>query len=195
MAIGRHVMRGSSSQPADRASPAKRGNLYVHNALGLADTDGNVYHGRTLELDVEDVYAVTYVPVGTPHLNAAGSRPPKYDAKYAFIAIGAPDRAPTADDPLGPSDVKVIEGMNTAGVSFSLLAYRRRPAPRRPRPPQRRWSTPSTWARGPSRTSPTSMRVKQGIADHGISLTLLPFVGNLPFHSTSSPGTRPARRS
>ncbi|HNP55886.1 MAG TPA: linear amide C-N hydrolase [Gordonia sp. (in: high G+C Gram-positive bacteria)] len=150
--------------------------------LGLADTDGNVYHGRTLELDVEDVYAVTYVPVGTPFTsNAAGSEPLKYDAKYAFIAIGAPDRAPTADDPLGPSDVKVIEGMNTAGVSFSLLAY-----PTKAGAEEAKATTKAmvdavdlgSWALA---NFANVDEVKQGIADHGISLTLLPFVGNLPF--------------
>lgn len=92
--------------------------------LGYSDTKGNHYHGRTLELDIEEVYAIVYVPVGTPfESKAEGHDPVKYEAKYPFIAVGAPDRMPTQAEPLTPSDVKVVEGMNLEGVTCSMLSY------------------------------------------------------------------------
>ncbi len=92
--------------------------------LGYTDLNGKHYHGRTLELDIEEVYAVLYVPAGTPFETKAGDNDPvKYESKYPFIAVGAPDRMPTATDPLTPADVKVIEGMNSEGVTCSLLSY------------------------------------------------------------------------
>lgn len=92
--------------------------------LGHADSSGNIYHGRTLELDFEEGYAVTYIPVGTKFVsNAQRSTPAAFEAKYPFLSIGAPVRLPTPDNPIGPSDFKTLEGLNLAGVAFSMLAY------------------------------------------------------------------------
>ena len=127
------------------------------------------------------MYAVTYVPVGNAlHLQCRRQRAAWHDAKYAFIAIGAPDRAPTADDPLGPSDVKVIEGMNTAACPSACAAY----------PTKAGAEEAKATIKGDGRrrrpglvglANPANVDEVEGIADHGISLTLLPFVGNLPF--------------
>lgn len=150
--------------------------------LGHADLSGNIYHGRTLELDVEEVYAVTYVPAGTSFVShAADSDPVQYDAKYPFIAVGAPVRKPTAEKPLGPGDVKVIEGLNLEGLAYSMLAY-----PTSAGVEQAKATTKQlidavdlgSWVLG---SFATVEETKQGIAEHGLSLTRLEVVGNLPF--------------
>lgn len=93
-------------------------------SLIYADANGGQYLGRTLELDVDEAYAVTYIPEGMQFTSEVeGHDPVEYEVKHPFIAIAAPSRMPTADDPLGASDLKVVEGMNLAGVTCSLLAY------------------------------------------------------------------------
>ena len=49
--------------------------------------------------------------------------PFKYTSKHGFLAVTAPARMPTKEEPLTQNDLKVIEGMNTEGLTFSLLAY------------------------------------------------------------------------
>ncbi len=150
--------------------------------LGHQDLAGNIYHGRTLELDVEEVYAVIYIPVGTPFVShAEGSTPAKYEAKYPFIAVGAPVRKPTAAEPLGPGDVKVVEGMNLEGLAYSMLAY-----PTAAGVEQARKTTSElidavdlgSWVLA---SFTTVEEVKAGIKEHGLSLSRLAVVGNLPF--------------
>ena len=92
-------------------------------SLTYTDANGGVYFGRTLELDIEEPYFVTYVPAGTPfHSDAEGSEPLHFEAKQPFIAITAPIRFPTKENPLGPSDMKSSEGMNLAAMRLFALS-------------------------------------------------------------------------
>src|SRR5690554_4409227 len=92
--------------------------------LVYADSNGGQYLGRTLELDVEEFYAIAYVPKGTKfESRAEGSEPLDFEAKHPFIAIGSPIRKPTADAPFTPSDLKICEGLNRGGLTCSMLAY------------------------------------------------------------------------
>ncbi len=92
--------------------------------LVYSDSNGGQYLGRTLELDVEEFYAIAYVPVGTRFESRAdGSDPVDFVSKHPFIAIGSPVRKPTSKNPFTPSDLKICEGMNAAGLTCSMLAY------------------------------------------------------------------------
>jgi len=92
--------------------------------LVYSDSNGGQYLGRTLELDVEEYYAIAYVPTGTKFQSRAdGGDPIDFETKHPFIAIGSPIRKPTAEDPFTPSDLKICEGMNAAGLTCSMLAY------------------------------------------------------------------------
>ena len=92
--------------------------------LQYRDADGAVYLGRTLELQMELPYQVVFVPAGSPFSSQTeGHAPVEFTTTFATVAIVMPDRVPTADAPLGPGDLKPLEGMNEAGLTFSLLAY------------------------------------------------------------------------
>lgn len=150
--------------------------------LGHADLAGNIYHGRTLELDVEEVYAVTYVPAGTTFTShAKDSAPAQYEAKHPFIAVGAPVRKPTADKPLTQDDVKVIEGLNLAGLAFSMLAFPTTAGVEHARKTTRALIDAvdiGSWALA---SFADTAELKQGIEDNDFALTRLEAVGNLPF--------------
>ena len=93
-------------------------------SLLYTDKNGNNYLGRTLELDVDETYVITYVPKGQEFSSdVPGHDATTYTAKHPFLAVTAPARMPTADAPLSANDLKVVEGLNLAGVSVSLLAY------------------------------------------------------------------------
>lgn len=89
-----------------------------------ADQVGNFYFGRTLELAVALPYQLAYVSAGFPFTSAVEGRPPlAFDGRHAFIAITMPDRIASAAAPLGLADLKPLEGLNAAGLTFSLLSY------------------------------------------------------------------------
>jgi choloylglycine hydrolase len=151
-------------------------------SLVYRDGSGNSYLGRTLELDVEEAYAVTYVPAGTPFSSQVeGHEPFEYKAKHPFLAVAAPVRMPSKEQPLGPQDLKVVEGMNVEGVTCSLLAY-----PTSGGAEEARKVTQSllqavdigTWVLG---TFANVEELKEGLDEQGIFLTRLAMVGNLPF--------------
>lgn len=93
-------------------------------SLIYRDAAGAPYLGRTLELTVALPYQITYVPAGMPFQSELAGHPAvSYTAKHAFIAVAIPARIPTAEAPLGFGDLKALEGLNTAGLTFSLLSY------------------------------------------------------------------------
>ena len=84
----------------------------------LLYTDANhaPYAGRTMELPMELPYKLAYFAPGSEFQSTVkGHAPLNYQAKYAFIAVTVPDPV--------SKDQKVAEGMNAAGMSFSLLAF------------------------------------------------------------------------
>lgn len=151
-------------------------------SLTYTDKNGSHYLGRTLELDVDETYVITYVPVGQEFSSdVEGHGPVSYTAKHPFIAVAAPARMPTEAEPLGPNDLKVIEGLNLAGLTCSLLAY----------PTAGGKDTTSevtnallqatdigTWLLG---SFGTIAEVKTGLQEQPIFLTRLAMVGDLPF--------------
>jgi len=114
---------------------AKIGTLAVSAALAAApahactslqyiDATGTAYAGRTLELQMELPYQLVFVPAGAEFSSQVADQPAlDYTSQYAMLAVTMPARMPTPEAPLGPDDMKALEGMNTAGLSFSLHAY------------------------------------------------------------------------
>lgn len=90
--------------------------LWACTSLLYSDAHDNAYAGRTLELPMELPYKVSYFPQGTTY----GSQADKhhvldFTGQNAFVSIGVPDPV--------SGDVKVIEGLNDKGLTFSLLAF------------------------------------------------------------------------
>ncbi len=93
-------------------------------SLGYTDAAGKVYFGRTLELTVDLPYEIAYFPKGfTTTSQVEGHDPLVFTARHGLVAVTMPCRVPTADDPIGVADLKILEGLNEAGLTFSLLSY------------------------------------------------------------------------
>lgn len=85
-------------------------------SLIYKDAKGLPYAGRTMELPMELPYEVTYFPVGSQFNSMAKAHPKlTYQSKHAFISVTVPDPV--------SKDLKVVEGINDKGMSFSLLAF------------------------------------------------------------------------
>ena len=81
------------------------------------DANGAAYTGRTLELAGELPYRVAYFPAGqrTTSEAVAGAPALDYTSKYRVLAVTVPDGS--------LSDLKIVEGVNEQGLTFSLLAF------------------------------------------------------------------------
>ncbi len=93
-------------------------------SLVYRDQAGRVYFGRTLELAMELPYRVTVIPAG---LNYTSRTSPQamgaaWTTRYRMLAVTVPDT--------GPDDLKIVEGFNEAGLTFSLLAFASASGPR-----------------------------------------------------------------
>lgn len=86
-------------------------------SLIYRDSAGAVYFGRTLELAEELPYQVAYVPKGQSYSSdpVAGAAALTWTTRYGILAVTVPDTT--------PADLKIVEGMNEAGLTFSLLAF------------------------------------------------------------------------
>lgn len=92
-------------------------------SLLYTDMSGAPYAGRTMELPMELPYEVTYFPAGSKFESQVKDHPALHvESKYAFISVTVPD-------PI-TKQLKVTEGINEAGMSFSLLAYASTDGPR-----------------------------------------------------------------
>ena len=93
-------------------------------SLGYKDATGKAYYGRTLELTTDLPYQVTYFPAGFESVSDVPGHPKLVlTSGHAVIAVTMPDRMPTAEAPLGLADLKILEGLNDKGLTFSLLSY------------------------------------------------------------------------
>lgn len=93
-------------------------------SLAYRDAAERVYFGRTMELTVDLPYQLVYLPAGITNTSQIdGHAPLTYTAKYPFISVAMPARVPTAAAPMELKDLKVLEGLNSQGLTFSLLSY------------------------------------------------------------------------
>lgn len=84
-------------------------------ALLYRDAVGNAYAGRTLELPMEMPYLVAYLPSGRVcESQVAGRDALSYASKYDILAVAVP---------FSPDDLKIVEGFNAEGLTFSALSY------------------------------------------------------------------------
>lgn len=84
------------------------------SSLAILDKSNNVYQGRTLELTADLPSWVTYYPKGTQFTKKTpdGKDGLSYNNKYDILAI-------TTDIFFDGDDHNVLQGLNSAGLSFS----------------------------------------------------------------------------
>ncbi|EDN1615739.1 linear amide C-N hydrolase, partial [Salmonella enterica subsp. enterica serovar Infantis] len=81
--------------------------------LAIQDKQGDIFHGRTLEYMQDLPSWLTYYPAGTQFDKKTpdGSQGISYQAKYPILAITSTITDGDSRD--------ILEGMNSAGLSFS----------------------------------------------------------------------------
>lgn len=85
-------------------------------ALLFKDAKAGSYAGRTMELSLELPYLAASIPRGHQFTSAVdGHDPLNYESKYAIFAIVVPNET--------IEDLKIVEGINEKGLTFSVLAY------------------------------------------------------------------------
>ncbi|MFT0862614.1 linear amide C-N hydrolase [Ancylobacter sp. G4_0304] len=93
-------------------------------SLSYRDAAGKVYFGRTLELTMDLPYQIVWFPAGFATTSQVeGDAPVSFTARHGVLAVTMPARVPSADNPVGITDLKILEGLNEAGLTFSLLSY------------------------------------------------------------------------
>ncbi|MFN9622368.1 MAG: linear amide C-N hydrolase [Cyanobacteriota bacterium] len=85
--------------------------------LTVRDTKGGVYFGRTLEMALDFPYQITAFPAGRSLTSTLAKGAPglRYRTRHRILAVTVPLASPT--------DLKIVEGVNEAGLTFSVLAF------------------------------------------------------------------------
>lgn len=93
-------------------------------SLIYKDSANRAYLGRTLELSVDLPYQIAWFPKKLALSSKVGEQPEmSWDTGRAFIAITMPSAVPRPDSAFEQNDLKVVEGINDAGLTFSVQSY------------------------------------------------------------------------
>ncbi|NBC48117.1 MAG: linear amide C-N hydrolase [Gammaproteobacteria bacterium] len=154
-------------------------------SLVYRDAAGNAYFGRTLELTVDLPYRVAWFPTGFAMRSQVADHPPlSVTTRYGVLAVTMPARLPTQDASIGPADLKILEGLNEQGLTFSLLSYPLAAGVETPVPNETAVLSASDlglWALG---QFSTVAEVKAALATQPVMLEALAMLGGVvsPFH-------------
>lgn len=90
--------------------------LLACTALLFHSKDGNAYAGRTMELSMELPYVVACIPKGHQFTSVVDDHPAlNFQSQYGIFVIAVPNGT--------VADLKIVEGLNDQGLTFSVLAY------------------------------------------------------------------------
>lgn len=90
--------------------------LLACTALLFRSKDGNAYAGRTMELSMELPYVVASIPKGHKFTSTVDDHAAlNFQSQYGIFAIAVPNGT--------VADLKIVEGLNDQGLTFSVLAY------------------------------------------------------------------------
>src|SRR5690625_384971 len=93
-------------------------------SLLYVDAQNQPYVGRTLELSMELPYLVSYFPAGTALQSTASGFPAlDWTTRHALLGVSMPAVVPAAGAIPQANELKIIEGMNSAGLCFSVQSY------------------------------------------------------------------------
>lgn len=88
------------------------------------DAAGKAYSGRTLELTIALPCQVAWFPSGFETvLQVEGETLMVFPARHGVLAVTMPAQLPAEDQQSRFQDLKILQGLNTAGLTSSLLSY------------------------------------------------------------------------
>lgn len=154
-------------------------------ALIYRDVAQFAYLGRTLELTVDLPYQMAWFPSGYPFASkVAAYQSVSFVTRYGVIAVTMPAGRPTQNAPLAMSDLKILEGLNDQGLTFSLLSYPMAAGDQNPVPSGVSVLSASDlglWALG---QCGTVTEVKVALSEQVVMLEALDLLGGVvsPFH-------------
>jgi len=154
-------------------------------SLVYRDAAGKAYFGRTLELTIDLPYRIAWFPTGYAMRSQIADHPSlSFTTRYAVLAVTMPARLPTKETPIGPADLKVLEGLNDQGLTFSLLSYPLAAGPEAPVPSETAVLSASDlglWALG---QFGSVADVKAALATQPVKMEALAMLGGVvsPFH-------------
>ncbi|MGE4372213.1 MAG: linear amide C-N hydrolase [Xanthobacter sp.] len=151
-------------------------------SLLYRDAADRAYLGRTLELSLDLPYQVSLFPKGLALSSTVQGHPAlNWDMRHAAVAVTMPS-VPTATPDVG--DLKIIEGLNDAGLTFSVQSYPQAAGPQAPVDAARAALSAAdigAWVLG---QFSTVADLKSALEDMPIVLEPVPILGGLamPFH-------------
>lgn len=90
--------------------------LNMCTSLLYFDQQAAPYAGRTLELPLDMPYIVVYQPKGSEFSSQANKHKAlTFSAKFGFLSVSIPNES--------IADLKTVEGINSQGLTFSMLAF------------------------------------------------------------------------
>lgn len=93
-------------------------------SLIYRDASDRPYLGRTLELSMNLPYQVSFMPRKITMSSKVDTQPAlTWTNSHAFIAVTMPEAIPQPGSAIDASILKVVEGVNDAGLTFSVQAY------------------------------------------------------------------------
>lgn len=149
------------------------------------DASDRPYLGRTLELSVDLPYQLAVLPKGLDLSSTVKGHPShRWRTARTMIAITMPAVAPAPGTTFGVGDLKIIEGLNDAGLSFSVQSYSQAAGPQSPVEVGRAVLSAAdlgAWILG---QFSTVAAVKAALAGISVFLEPVPILGGLemPFH-------------
>ncbi len=151
-------------------------------SLLYRDAANRPYLGRTLELTLELPYQIALFPKGQALSSTVAGHPAlKWENSHAIIAVTMPaDPHATAS----PDNLKLVEGMNDAGLTFSVQSYPQVSGPQAPVDAARAALSAidlGTWVLG---QFSTVEQVKAALADTPVIVEPVAILGgqDMPFH-------------
>lgn len=154
-------------------------------SLLYRDASNRAYLGRTLELSLELPYQVALFPKGLEIASKVEGHPGQsWTMRHAAIAVTMPAAPPLPGAAFGPADLKVIEGLNDAGLTFSVQSYSQAGGPQAPLDAAHAAISAADLGAFVLGQFTSVADVKSGLADLQIMLERVPILGGLemPFH-------------
>lgn len=168
-----------------KEAPRGPGGIALCTSLIYRDAADRAYLGRTLELSIELPYQITLLPRDLALSSSVDGHPPvNWKMLHAAVAVTMPAALPSPGSAFGPGDLKVIEGLNDAGLAFSVQSYPQAGGPQAPVDASEAILAAAdlgAWVLGQFETV---AEVKAALATQAVLLSPVPILGGLPmpFH-------------
>ena len=156
-------------------------------SLLYRDTSSRAYLGRTLELSLELPYQIAFCPRALEFTSATDGHPAlTWTGRQSFVAVTLPATPFAPGTSFAPSDLKVVEGINDAGLTCSMHSYPQAAGPVAPPAPQQAVLSAADLGAWVLSQFSAAADVKAAIAAQPIVLPPIPILGGLevPFHFT-----------